>query len=569
MFRAHRSPLFFQMGAMSLVALLPLLVLAVIHLNERRSMAAEEERARLMQMVELTSRFVDEILSSAEATLIAIARSPIARGTDRQACKELVERVDDAFERYAFVGVVDAEGIVKCPSKPTPPDTLVSDRLWFQAVREAQAFAIGEYVTGRGSGRPSIHLAYPILLQGEFAGAANVALDVEWLGKFLSGPSDRPHTILYVLDGGGRILTHRPTTPNLIGSHIHDPALIQQIISRQNGVMDTTGLDGTERTAAFALLFSGSGSGNGKVIIAIGTDKAVLTQTAEGEFSQSLLFLGLVAVLVLVLLLVSLSEHVLAPVRRILDATDRLRRGEFPARVDGLLPRNEIGELGKAFDEMAVAVEQREHSLLEVARKDVMLSEVSHRVKNHLVSLQGLLWMESRKVAGSDAADVLNSMRRRVLALADLYSILTEAGGQAEHVRLAEYLQRVCDDLSSFLDAQDGIALSRVFIGDVDVRAERAVSVALLLNEIVSNSIKHAFPAGRGRIDVRLDASDPDGLVLEVADNGIGFPAEPDRTVEEGVGTALIQALLRQLNATAEVNTSQGVAYSIRMAREA
>lgn len=182
----------------------------------------------------------------------------------------------------------------------------------------------------------------------------------------------------------------------------------------------------------------------------------------------------------------------------------------------------------------------------EIADRDLMLAEFDHRVKNNFAIVASMLDLQRRRVGNEAAAEALTSAMTRVDSIARAHRHLYR-DGQGSEVNVRDYLHDLCSALSEALLLRDGVTLDC----DADaapIKRDDAVSIGLIVNELVTNAAKHAF-AGRetGEIHVSWKRRDEGGWRLTVVDNGVGMPAgaKPKRR-DGGLGTRLIEAFARQ-----------------------
>lgn len=188
-----------------------------------------------------------------------------------------------------------------------------------------------------------------------------------------------------------------------------------------------------------------------------------------------------------------------------------------------------------------------------LALNSVLLQEVRHRVANSLQIVASVLLQTARRSQSKETRGRLQDAHHRVMSVAALERLLSgspdPSGGQVEiHV----YLRRLCDSIAaSMIGTEDKISI-RVAGSGGDAPAGVSISLGLIVTELVINALKHAFPHGRGGvITVGFESQDSDWR-LTVGDDGVGMPDDP-ALAHIGLGTSLVQALARQLDATVEV----------------
>jgi PAS domain S-box-containing protein len=219
--------------------------------------------------------------------------------------------------------------------------------------------------------------------------------------------------------------------------------------------------------------------------------------------------------------------------------------------------------IGVARDvtERRQAEEQLRASLRE---KEVLLKEVHHRVKNNLQFISSLLALQAAQIKDRKAADAFTESQNRVRAMALVHEHLYRSGDLAS-VRLARHVEAICAHLyRSSSVGPERITLD-LRVADVSLDLDRSLRCGLIVHELVSNAIKHAFPAGRpGRITVQLDALLDGWYALSVADTGVGLPPGLDPTRSDSLGLQLVADLTEQLGATLTVRGDGGTTFTIR-----
>jgi PAS domain S-box-containing protein len=181
--------------------------------------------------------------------------------------------------------------------------------------------------------------------------------------------------------------------------------------------------------------------------------------------------------------------------------------------------------------------------------KSTLLKELYHRVKNNLQLIISMFNLQVRVLPDLAARQALLEASGRVRAMALVHERLYQSGTLAS-IALDDYIAELCDQLAGASASQRGIAV-RVEAERIQAGLDVAVPLGLLLNELVSNSLKHAFPDGRqGRILVRLARAQDGAMRLTVDDDGVGLPAAFDRTSAPTLGLRLVAALGNQLHAS-------------------
>jgi PAS domain S-box-containing protein len=196
--------------------------------------------------------------------------------------------------------------------------------------------------------------------------------------------------------------------------------------------------------------------------------------------------------------------------------------------------------------------------------KVVLLKEIHHRVKNNLQVISSLLYLQAGRIKDQPLREILQDSQNRVRSMALIHEKLYQANDLA-NVDLAEYVRNLTGFLLRSYAAQVGSVQLHVKVQNVFLGIDTAMPCGLLINELVSNALKHAFPAGTsGRIDVEIDIDEAQRILLRVSDNGIGFPQEIDFQNIPSLGLQLVVALVGQLDGTIELNRNGGAEFLVR-----
>jgi len=179
-----------------------------------------------------------------------------------------------------------------------------------------------------------------------------------------------------------------------------------------------------------------------------------------------------------------------------------------------------------------------------LARQDALLREVDHRVKNNLQLISSLMLLQSRRIEDEAARQALKTMLERVNAVASVHRRLLH-GDDSHNFEVADFIRDLAGDLA-LAAGRDDVRIT-LDLSPVAIPASMAAPFALVLNELLGNALKHAFPGEGGQIDIRLAKADG-GCVLTVSDNGCGMG---DR--QQAFGLTIVGLLCRQLRSELEI----------------
>ncbi|NLX03783.1 MAG: PAS domain-containing protein [Phycisphaerae bacterium] len=205
------------------------------------------------------------------------------------------------------------------------------------------------------------------------------------------------------------------------------------------------------------------------------------------------------------------------------------------------------------------AEEQIKASLQE---KEVLLREIHHRVKNNLQIISSLLNLQSRYIQDERALDVFRESQNRIRSMVLIHEKLYRSKDLAR-VDFAEYVQSLASHLvRSYGTRRAGVDL-RVHVEGVALPIDTAIPCGIIINELVTNALKHAFPDGR-RGEIRIDLHPAEREYrLVVSDNGTGIPADLDFRKTESLGLQLVTTLTDQLDGTVELERDGGTRFTI------
>ncbi len=247
--------------------------------------------------------------------------------------------------------------------------------------------------------------------------------------------------------------------------------------------------------------------------------------------------------------------------------------------------RQQAASLRRAHDELEVRVRERTAELaganaalkVEIAvrrqaeakvreslkEKEILLKEIHHRVKNNLQVVSSLLRLQAAGIKDEATAALFYESQTRVRSMALIHEELYQAGNLAR-VDFASYLRRLLPDLARTYraDASEKIDL-KIEAEDVSLPVDRAIPCGLIVNELITNALKHGFPDGRpGNIQVRLQALQQQ-TSLAIRDDGIGFPPELDFRQSRSLGLQLVCTLANQLGGTINLKRDNGTEFVI------
>jgi two-component sensor histidine kinase len=208
-------------------------------------------------------------------------------------------------------------------------------------------------------------------------------------------------------------------------------------------------------------------------------------------------------------------------------------------------------------------MEREKERLLErsedlLRQNHVLLQEMEHRVANSLQIIASILSMKARAVTSEETRLHLRDAHQRVMAVASVQKHLHASDG-VDQIEVGSYLSGLCSSVASSMIGEDQPIAIKVIADGGKAESGRAVSIGLVVTELLINAVKYAFPVVRSdaRIVVSYGSRGSDWR-LTVSDNGVGKPVAERALGKDGLGTAIVRSLAKQLGATVETSSGPG-----------
>ncbi|MFK7774221.1 MAG: tetratricopeptide repeat protein [Saprospiraceae bacterium] len=194
---------------------------------------------------------------------------------------------------------------------------------------------------------------------------------------------------------------------------------------------------------------------------------------------------------------------------------------------------------------------------------ETLHKELSHRVKNNLAFVSGLLRMQGRRLVNVEAKQAVKDGESRIEAMALLHQKLYTKEAETT-IDLGEYLDQICTNLKRIYPMEGEVPKIQLQTGNIKVDGEKSVRVGLIINELVTNSFKYAFEnITNPKIDITVTKVDEKYLTLTYQDNGIGLPAELAIKNSKSLGLKLVRMLTEQLKGTVQMKNKKGAFFQI------
>ena len=262
------------------------------------------------------------------------------------------------------------------------------------------------------------------------------------------------------------------------------------------------------------------------------------------------------------------------PIDNLVDTANQVSQSQDYSLRATKFSDDDMGNLTEEFNDMLRQIQQRDEELEQrveertaelsdsLDEKVVLLKEIHHRVKNNLQVISSLLSLQTRQIEDERTLEIFANSENRVRAMAAIHEKLYESDDLA-NVDFAQYIQSLVAHLFQSYKVSPQYIRLKSEVEDVLLDLDHAIPCGLMINELVSNSLKYAFPRGeKGEIYVYLGQTEK-GYVLKVKDNGIGFPEDIDFRASKSLGLQLINTLVTQLQGRIEMDNHEGTEFTI------
>ena len=217
-------------------------------------------------------------------------------------------------------------------------------------------------------------------------------------------------------------------------------------------------------------------------------------------------------------------------------------------------------------DQVAMTVHRKRAEaqiMASLQEKDVLLKEVHHRVKNNMQVISSLLNLQSRRVKDPAVLEMFKESQRRIRSMALIHERLYQSS-DLSRIEFSQYLRNLATHLFHSYQADSSRIHLKIDAEEVFLNINTAIPCGLIVNELISNALKHGFPEGRsGQLDIDLRRVAGDGYVLRVKDDGVGFPEGLDFRKTETLGMQIISTLVEQIDGRVELSRKKGTAFRL------
>jgi len=200
-----------------------------------------------------------------------------------------------------------------------------------------------------------------------------------------------------------------------------------------------------------------------------------------------------------------------------------------------------------------------------LVKKETLLKEVHHRVKNNLQTVSSLLSLQSRTVSDKKIENIIKSSQHRVVSMSMVHEMLYKRDDYSSKIELKPYVEELCKYLIRSVKGNENNIETNLDVGDYKLSIDTVIPLGLIINETITNALKYGIPGETtGEIKVHLSKKGSNSYEMYLGDDGIGFPEDVSPKTTNSLGLKLIHNLARQLRGTIVRDTeAKGTYYQI------
>ncbi|HKL85155.1 MAG TPA: histidine kinase dimerization/phosphoacceptor domain -containing protein [Treponemataceae bacterium] len=534
-----------------LVALIPTLIITVYSALSFQKASITE---KALSLTNLCEGFLNEqrlIVRSARDILTAISLTETVQEEKYGLLSSYFVDLMNLYPDYAVFLATDSSGLV-VSSGVNKTGYSLADRDYLIRALSTNEFSMSSFLFSRSTGLPAIVFSLPVTSKTGTVSVLVATYALERYGKELSLTrlSDSK-IILEVFDRyGQRLFTNSKNPLDVLG---HPVSLDLFSLAKKHN-----------NTASFVASLE-----NSKYLVSVGSlnyNDQEMYITLRTSYPDVLLEAGFPVVQVLLLMFVAcfaafalslqLARRLLVDrIERLTEFVENLAEGDFGVRSGMNTAHDEITDLMIAFNHMAAVLEERTNQADDIlAEKEILLVELQKRVSDNLQLLSSIVSLQIDYASDSGIKRALMTTHSRIMALSMVYETIYRYT-DIEKVSIKEYCTGLCDFLVSLYSDIGTYVVCTVSGIDVNVRIERALPIALIVNELVSNALLHAFrPEKDGFISITFSNMNEGLIQMTIEDNGVGMESSIEQT--ETLGFEMIQALVSQINGSIVVEGS-------------
>jgi len=530
-----------QLIILVLLTICPIVILFLHTANRQREITTERIEQHSLNLVHFLEKEQIHLIDETRRLLQTLSRSEELQDSGQSAeCARMFGNVLQEYPYYSNITAFYPDGTPFCSGKPAAgPAGRVSAQRWFREVTEKKQFIAGAYVAGGPNREPALVCGYPVLTEGQQVRLVLTAsLNLGWLTRQMSQSELPEHSTLTLVDGRGIILSRYPEDAGLEGQVFLDSTFYASVGNSREGTAVRQDIDGILRL--FALHKLGTGDDSGYLLLGI-PEQTVLSQT-NALLSHNLLWLGFVTLIAVGLGWGIGHYFIINKTEKIVTAAEKLSNGNLQART-GIKPgRDELSQIGRAFDTMGASLEKWQGEMIRAKQELYESRERLSQLARHLQSVQEQERAGIAREIHDEFAQILTILRVELAGYGDRQAqgderpeeirsmlALIDRANRALRNIIADLRPDILDILglvaalewqvTKFRDHTDIETTLDISPGEYDLPDELSTGLFRIVQESLTNIERHA---GASRAEISLNKRDNE-LHLRIRDNGKGL----------------------------------------------
>lgn len=515
------------------VTIIPLLVFVTAVVGWTFYEYRKAAREGLQSTARALSLAVDEQIITWKAALTALATSPALDEHDYATFRRQAEVVTGRYGGWIALSLPSGQQVVNT-SQPIDSDLPHSDPVGLPAavMRDGQQH-VSDLFFGPATQRPGIAVTVPSVRGGVVTYALHLGVLPEDIAGLLARKGLPGGWFAGLVDSNNRIIARAPYDERLVGKAVSEPYL-RAVAGADHGPFEGHVLGDVDVYGSFERLTQAPWT------LVLAAPNAELARAWQ-RLLMVLAAGGAVFFLAASALALALGGRIANPVNALAGAARAVVKGEALSAV----PESRVHEI----------MELR-NAVMALSRKQILLREANHRIKNSLQIVSSSLGLQSRSASREGTKADLREAQSHIQAIARLHERLYQTD-QYEAIDAIELVRSICGDMAA-LSANRAV-VQVCAEGTARLDSADAGPFALTVAELVTNAVKHASQSqGGGRVEVRCRAADDSEIVITVSDTGPGLPPGFDLAGQTGLGLRMCLALTRQIGGTLRAIPSGG-----------
>lgn len=584
-----------------LAAVLPAFGLILYSARKHHELTANQVKLSASMAARVIASEQDRVLDNAHQFLVTLARLPQVRGNDRNACHRILSGLLEP--RYADLMVADRNGKPLCTALKEGSPLVSLQGPHFRRAVETYDFSVGEIRYHPDAEKVLLDVSYPVMQSpGVVRGVVSAALDLSWINHLTVDNHLYPGATFSLVDANGIVLLRYPGESDWIGKPLRSNGSDASFLAARDGeAVEFSTADGLPRLFAFSPLKNPIGRQS--VYAAVDLPASLAFAPTREILIETLAVLGIFSVIVLSLAWRGTDLFVLRRIKDVINATHRVAGGDLRARTTLAYDNSEMGQMAKAFDNLAQALESRKVEADESAKqiqqhaieleksnkiKDEFLGVMSHELRTPLnimmnyaeaMKMGAFGKLKPEQITGTDKIRAqgreLLLLINGILEIAKIESHTVSL--QNDAVNLMDFISEIKSDYSCPMEKDVGLVWN---YSDLPLILTDGTKLKHILTNLINNAIKFTEC---GSVVVSISAKPDHTLELMVADTGPGIPADllpfvfdkfrqadsaTTRTHSgAGLGLFIVKNFVDMLGGTIEVSSKvgEGSVFTVRL----